>query len=123
VHITEEDPPLIAAVPGEDEEAINPRRISPYGTFEIGEDGAMLMPYEKVINPPIVVSPTLHWPWERVEAELQKLADLGQDYVGRRLYLLYNPVTGRTNGTTPNFFATITHTPPQNRGSATSPCI
>jgi hypothetical protein len=27
VHITEEDPPLIAAVPGEDEEAINPRRI------------------------------------------------------------------------------------------------
>ena len=37
---------------------------------------------------------------------------LGSEYVGRRLYLLYNPVTGRTNGTTPSFFATITMRPP-----------
>ncbi|MFO1261017.1 MAG: gentisate 1,2-dioxygenase [Sphingomonadaceae bacterium] len=114
VHITEENPPLVAAVAAaEDEEAINPRRISPYGKFPIGDDGAMLMPYEQLINPPIVDSPTLHWPWERVEAELQKLADLGPDYIGRRLYLLYNPMTGRTNGTTPNFFATITIRPPK----------
>jgi len=40
------------------------------------------------------------------------LEHLGQEYVGRRLYLLYNPMTGRTNGTTPNFFATITIRPP-----------
>ena len=47
------------------------------------------------------------------EAHLDKLEALGKDYVGRRLYLLYNPLTGRTNGTTPNFFATMTIRPPK----------
>lgn len=86
-------------------------RQSPYGTFGIGEGGAMLMPYERLINPPAVASPALHWPWKTVEAELEKLESLGQDYTGRRLYLLYNPATGRTNGTTPSFFATMTIRP------------
>ncbi|GAO56620.1 MULTISPECIES: cupin domain-containing protein [unclassified Novosphingobium] len=113
VHHWEDNPPLLAAVPHEEEDAINPRRNSPYGTFTIGDDGAMLMPYEKLINPPTVESNALHWPWEKVEAELKKLQDLGQEYIGRRLYLLYNPMTGRTNGTTPNFFATITIRPPK----------
>jgi len=40
------------------------------------------------------------------------LQALGSSYVGRRLYLLYNPATGRTNGTTHNFFATMTVRPP-----------
>jgi gentisate 1,2-dioxygenase len=40
------------------------------------------------------------------------LQGLGSSYVGRRLYLLYNPATGRTNGTTHNFFATMTVRPP-----------
>jgi len=113
VHHWEANPSLIQPVPHEDDDAINPRRISPYGTFQIGDDGAQLMPYEQLINPTLVESNPLHWPWERVEAELNKLKDLGQDYIGRRLYLLYNPVTGRTNGTTPNFFATITIRPPK----------
>jgi gentisate 1,2-dioxygenase len=73
----------------------------------------MLMPYERLINPPPVESSPLFWPWEQVRAELKKLENLGADYVGRRLYLLYNPMTGRTNGTTPNFFATITVRPPK----------
>ncbi|HEY0941447.1 MAG TPA: hypothetical protein VGE08_15210 [Steroidobacter sp.] len=93
-------------------EAHDPRRESPFGTFTIGADGAMLMPYERLINPPAVESKPLHWPWQQVQAELKKLESLGAEYVGRRLYLLYNPVTGRTNGTTPNFFATITIRPP-----------
>jgi gentisate 1,2-dioxygenase len=87
-------------------------RKSPFGVFRIGPDGATLMPYETLINPPVVESNALHWPWERVCAELKKLESLGRSYVGRRLYLLYNPMTGRTNGTTPNFFATITIRPP-----------
>jgi gentisate 1,2-dioxygenase len=91
----------------------DPRTSSPFGTFPIGTDGAMLMPYEKLISPPSVESRSLHWPWARVEAELQKLQALGADYVGRRLYLLYNPMTGRTNGTTPSFFATMTIRPPR----------
>jgi gentisate 1,2-dioxygenase len=60
-----------------------------------------------------VESRPLYWPWARVQAELKKLEALGQDYVGRRLYLLYNPMTGRTNGTTPSFFATMTIRPPK----------
>ena len=47
-----------------------------------------------------------------MKQQLDELAALGSDYVGRRLYLLYNPSTGRTNGTTPSFFATITMRPP-----------
>jgi gentisate 1,2-dioxygenase len=117
VYIWEADPPLIRmAETAEEEEGAakdNPRRKSPYGTFEINDDGAKLMPYELLINPPAVESKALFWPWKRVRAELKKLEDLGSDYVGRRLYLLYNPVTGRTNGTTPNFFATITVRPPK----------
>ena len=84
---------------------------SPYGTFELG-DGAMLMPYETLINPPSLPSRALHWPWVDVKRHLDQLEALGETYVGRRLYLLYNPLTGRTNGTTPSFFATITIRPP-----------
>ena len=112
VYICEENPPLLNVVKEKEEDADNPRRHSPFGTFGINDDGAMLMPYERLINPPPVESKPLFWPWERVRAELRKLENLGQDYVGRRLYLLYNPMTGRTNGTTPNFFATITVRPP-----------
>ncbi|PYQ53132.1 MAG: gentisate 1,2-dioxygenase [Acidobacteria bacterium] len=86
-------------------------RRSPFGTFPIGEDGAYLMPYETLISPDVVGVPALHWPWRRVKAELDKLGALGTSYVGRRLYLLYHPATGRTNGTTQNFFATITIRP------------
>jgi gentisate 1,2-dioxygenase len=69
------------------------------------------MPYELLINPPAVSVKPLHWPWEMVKAELEKLKGLGKGYQGRRLYLLYDPATGRTNGTTNSFFATITIRP------------
>lgn len=111
IHIVEEDPP--GTGPREEEKAADPRRASPFGTFAIGEEGAMLMPYETLINPPSVESRALHWPWATVQAHLDKLAKLGEDYIGRRLYLLYNPKTGRCNGTTPNFFATMTIRPPK----------
>ena len=111
VHYVEENPTLLEPVPTEDRE--DPRRQSPYGTFAIGEDGAFLMPYERLINPPAIESKALHWPWEEVKAQLDKLVALGKDYVGRRLYLLYNPMTGRTNGCTPSFFATMTIRPPK----------
>jgi gentisate 1,2-dioxygenase len=113
VYLWEANPPLVKAAEEDGGDGDNPRRNSPYGTFEINDDGAMLMPYERLINPPPVESNALFWPWEQVRAELKKLENLGADYVGRRLYLLYNPMTGRTNGTTPNFFATITIRPPK----------
>ncbi|MGQ0662957.1 MAG: cupin domain-containing protein [Pseudomonadota bacterium] len=114
IHVVDESPPIVAAVPRAAEPAAaDPRRKSPYGTFELTEDGAWLMPYELLINPQAVESKPLHWPWKLVKEHLDKLEALGKDYVGRRLYLLYNPATGRTNGTTPNFFATMTIRPPK----------
>jgi gentisate 1,2-dioxygenase len=112
VYIREEAPDAEAGPGAREESADDAARKSPFGVFEIGADGATLMPYEILINPPVVESNALHWPWDRVSAELKKLEGLGKTYVGRRLYLLYNPMTGRTNGTTPNFFATITIRPP-----------
>ena len=114
VHYVEENPPVVAAVKHEALSAEDQkRRKSPFGTFQLTGDGAWLMPYEILINPPAVASKALHWPWQAVKSHLDKLEALGKDYVGRRLYLLYNPLTGRTNGTTPNFFATMTIRPPK----------
>ncbi len=112
VHIVDENPPVVQEVRSAGDEPGDPRRESPFGTFQLNDDGAFLMPYEILINPPSVESKALHWPWTDVKARLDKLAALGKEYVGRRLYLMYNPMTGRTNGTTPNFFATMTTRPP-----------
>jgi gentisate 1,2-dioxygenase len=113
VHLVEEDPPLAASVEViADEKKHDRRGTSPFGTFPIDDDGALLMPYEILISPPNVESKAHHWPWRVVQTNLDKLVALGKDYVGRRLYLLYNPMTGRSNGTTPSFFATITIRPP-----------
>lgn len=112
VHMVEENPqddPAPAPVTAASKENGDNKRLP---TFTIGEDGAALMPYETLINPPSVASNTLHWPWRTVKENLDKLEALGKDYVGRRLYLLFNPRTDRFNGTTPNFFATITIRPP-----------
>ncbi|MFQ5699848.1 MAG: AraC family ligand binding domain-containing protein [Myxococcota bacterium] len=126
VHRIDEDPAPPAAEAGADAgnakgsgpEAPEPApaeerpEASPYGAFALDERGAWLLPYEILINPPFVESPALHWPWARVQRELDRLTRLGERYRGRRLYLLYNPMTGRTNGTTPSFFATMTVRPP-----------
>jgi gentisate 1,2-dioxygenase len=116
VHIVEEDPPVemqdVNAPKEKDDEGGHKQGKSPYGTFQLTDDGAWLMPYEILVAPEAVESKALHWPWKKVKEELDKLAALGSSYEGRRLYLLWNPMTGRTNGTTPNYFATITIRPP-----------
>jgi gentisate 1,2-dioxygenase len=116
VHLVEElaELPAAAGARGADEphdEAADARRVSPFGTFELA-DGAYLIPYETLIDPPSLPSPALHWAWDGVRQHLDRLEELGESYVGRRLYLMYNPLSGRTNGTTPSFFATITIRPP-----------
>src|SRR5262249_40184782 len=110
VYVVDENPPLEIAEEKE-EEALNPARLSPYGTFQLTEQGAWLLPYERLINPDHIAIKPLHWSWKQVQAELNKLRALGKEYVGRRLYLLYDPATGRTNGTTNSFFATLTIRP------------
>ncbi len=116
VYLPEDEPSAgLHPVEDADEKAgrNDPRRKSPYGMIRIGAEGGMLMPYETLINPEAVVSKPLHFPWKEVKRELDKLEALGKDYVGRRLYMMYNPITGRTNGITPNFFATMTIRPPK----------
>lgn len=111
VHVVDEDPAVDA--PSDEPQATKDEaQQSPFGTFELGSGPEALMPYELLVSPPPVDSRALHWPWPDVEHHLDELRALGQRYRGRRLYLLYNPATGRTNGTTPSFFATITIRPP-----------
>ncbi|CAM3713358.1 cupin domain-containing protein [Bordetella sputigena] len=93
--------------------ADDPRRRNPYGMFPITDDGGLLMPYETLINPTAVESRPLHFAWDKVKPQLDKLEALGKEYIGRRLYMYYNPATGRFNGITPNFFATMTIRPPK----------
>lgn len=110
IHVVEENPVVMRPA---EKAARQGNYESPFGTFPLNEDGAWLMPYERLINPTPVTSPVLFWPWGDVKLHLDKLESLGKDYIGRRLYLLYNPMTGRTNGTTPSFFATMTIRPPK----------
>ena len=114
IHIEEFDPAIVEEVKAEEDEGKDdPRRKNPFGTFQLTDEGAWMMPYELLIDPPTVESKALHWPWQDVKHHLDKLQALGKEYIGRRLYLLHNPMTGRTNGTTPNFFATMTVRPPK----------
>jgi gentisate 1,2-dioxygenase len=113
IHYVDDNPPADGAEDAAHAEEAAPRPASPFPDFiRIDDEGSTLMSYEKLINPEAVEQRPLHWPWARVKEELDKLAVLGKGYVGRRLYLLYNPSTGRTNGTTNNFFAAITIRPP-----------
>ena len=110
IHVVEDDPqdtPLKVVETQEEEVVVgNEGKIIP-----LGNDGAMLMPYDVLINPETVESKAMHWPWEGLNAELDKLGSLDQNYHGRRLYMMWNPATGRHNGITPAFFATITIRP------------
>ncbi len=105
VHIVEENPRVEGA--GKRPSGKQIQGQNPFGTFPISDDGAQLMPYEKLISPDVLRHDPLHFPWRKVKQELDKLTALGKSYVGRRLYLLYNPRTGHTNGTTSSFFATM----------------
>ena len=114
IYLPDENPPTMTVVRNYDDEkqSGDPRKKDPYGMIELSDEGNWLMPYETLINPETVESNCLHWPWAEVKEHLDKLHALGADYIGRRLYMLYNPMTGRTNGITPSHFATITIRPP-----------
>ena len=113
VYVTDSEPPSPVAVAPAAPKEDDPKRRNPFGIFPVSDDGGLLMPYEVLINPTPVESKTLYFPWAKVKPQLDKLEALGKDYVGRRLYMYYNPSTGRFNGITPNFFATMTIRPPK----------
>lgn len=109
VHHVEENPPDDLAVAAGDEPTERGDALDALfdDYFQITEAGAWLMSYERLVSPPVNESKPLHWPWPVVKEQIDKLTALGSAYRGRRLYLLYNPSTGRTNGTTHSFFATM----------------
>lgn len=74
----------------------------------LGSDGSQLLPYEHLIDPDYVTDRPLHFAWADVSQHLSGVLGLTTGYTGRPLLVLYNPATGRLNGTTPSFFATIT---------------
>ncbi|SLN13144.1 cupin domain-containing protein [Oceanibacterium hippocampi] len=113
VHYVEDEPSVQipdAAAPGND--AAGKRARDSADDIPIGSDGARLRGYEFLIDPDVVPNPPLLFPWQEVESRLSRVAELGKDYTGRRLYLLYNPATLGRNGTTHSFFATIAKYPP-----------
>lgn len=112
VYLPQDSPAQEAATVHDPAVAADPRRKSPFGMIAV-PGGGTLMPYETLINPVPVQSLPLLFRWNEVKLELDKLMALGKEYVGRRLYMLYNPITGRVNGITPNFFATMTIRPPK----------
>ncbi len=112
VHFVDQHPPEEPAVRPDDEDSEVLAEHPIAHVFPIREGGPMLMSYERLVSPEVVEQHPIHWPWSGVKQELDKLTALGPAYRGRRLYLLYNPATGRTNGTTNSFFATITVRPP-----------
>ncbi len=110
VHFVDEHPPEEPAGWNQGSDDIGEHPIA--HVFAMREGGPLLMSYERLINPEVIEQHPIHWPWAEVKRELDKLTALGPKYRGRRLYLLYNPATGRANGTTNSFFATITIRPP-----------
>jgi gentisate 1,2-dioxygenase len=75
--------------------------------YPILEDGARIRGYEFLTDIEVIENKPLMWPWELVHPHLSKVDGDGK----RIIYLLYNPATGRRNGTTHSFFATITSYP------------
>lgn len=81
---------------------------------QITEKGAWLLGYEWLIDVDVIPSKSLLWPWEKVSSYFPTVEQLAKGYNGRRLFVLYNPATERRIGTTHNFFATISSSPPNN---------
>jgi gentisate 1,2-dioxygenase len=108
VHVVEDTADLDPNQPLGDPDA--EREMSARGET-IGPDGAALLTYEQLISPEPPYQVALHWPWEELRSRLQTLRSLGQEYHGRRLFLMYDRNTGRSQGTTSTFFATITLRP------------
>src|SRR4051812_12850505 len=104
VHVVDDEPGLDPYEPLGD-----PDRVEDVSRGElVGEDGASLLTYEHLISPDPPYQRALHWEWPTLEERLYDLKRTrGKEYKGRRLFLMYAPTTGRAQGTTAAFFATM----------------
>ena len=81
--------------------------------FQILADGARLRGYEFVTDIEVVENKPLVWPWSETSPHLAATDGDGK----RGLLVLYNPATGRRQGTSHSFFAALTRSPPGLRRS------
>lgn len=79
--------------------------------LDLHTGGARMRSYEYLVDIDVVESRALHWPWTLVRENLPFAPRTNN----RGIMLLYNPATGRRNGTTHSFFATVSG------GSRTNP--
>ena len=77
------------------------------GRVERLGDDSWRLEYERLVDPPWVPLQSWLWRWRDVVEELDRMGTLDERYHGRRVCLLYDPVTGRTNGTTSTLFASM----------------
>ena len=92
-------------LPGGDAVDLSVRNDGRYAP--LGDRDSWRLEYERVVDPPWVPFRSWRWPWTDVVAELERMATLGERYNGRRVCVLYDPATGRTNGTTTTLFASM----------------
>lgn len=77
----------------------------------ITDAGARLRGYEYLVDIEVVENRMIVWPWADASRHLPATPDDGK----RGIMLLYNPATGRRNGTTHSFFATLAASAPGTR--------
>jgi gentisate 1,2-dioxygenase len=85
--------------------------------IQITEEGALLLPYEHLVDPEVSDSRPILWPWSEVSKHLGLVDNLPQGYTGRPLLALYNPSTGTKNGATQSVFATFGASPANRAGT------
>lgn len=66
----------------------------------LGPDGAQLLTYKHLLKPKAERFQALAWPADQIKAPLDEMDDQNPEYHGRRVVMLYDPVTGTAQGTT-----------------------
>lgn len=77
------------------------------GRVQLLGDDSWRLEYERLVDPPWVAFRSWVWRWAEIERELDRMATLDDRYHGRRVCVLYDPATGRTNGATTTLLASM----------------
>jgi gentisate 1,2-dioxygenase len=73
----------------------------------IDDNGAQLLYYKHLLAPPKVLATPMLWRYSKVKPILDEMDNDNPEYSGRRVVMLYNPVTGVAQGTTSTMTAFV----------------
>ncbi len=94
----------LANAPANDAPAVRARDLAL--NTPIGDMGGRILGYEYCVDIDVVPSEAMVWQWKDVIETMNMTTDtLPRTYDGRRVGILYDPATGRLNGTTNALFA------------------